>query len=169
VKSPVYNVIGVPLDQVRANSYNPNSVAPPEMALLETSIWEDGFTMPVVCYYIPDDDVYEIVDGFHRYTVLKTSERVFERENGILPVVVIDKDESNRMASTIRHNRARGSHDISLMSNIVADLTNAGMGDAWIIKHIGMDKDELLRLKQITGLASLFKDREFGDAWEGRE
>lgn len=169
MKSPVYNVIGVPLDQVRANSYNPNSVAPPEMALLETSIWEDGFTMPVVCYYIPDDDVYEIVDGFHRYTVLKTSERVFERENGILPVVVIDKDESNRMASTIRHNRARGSHDISLMSNIVADLTNAGMGDAWIIKHIGMDKDELLRLKQITGLASLFKDREFGDAWEGRE
>ena len=159
----------MPLDQVRANSYNPNSVAPPEMALLETSIWEDGFTMPVVCYYIPDDDVYEIVDGFHRYTVLKTSERVFERENGILPVVVIDKDESNRMASTIRHNRARGSHDISLMSNIVADLTNAGMGDAWIIKHIGMDKDELLRLKQITGLASLFKDREFGDAWEGRE
>jgi ParB-like chromosome segregation protein Spo0J len=167
-KSPVYSVIAVPLEKVRANSYNPNAVAPPEMALLETSIWEDGYTMPVVCYYIKNEDVYEIVDGFHRYTTLKNSKRIYERENGMLPVVVIDKDESNRMASTIRHNRARGSHSIELMSNIVAELTNAGMSDAWILKHVGMDKDELLRLKQITGIADLFKDQKFSAAWSGK-
>lgn len=167
-KSPVYNVIAVPIDKVRANSYNPNSVAPPEMELLETSIWEDGYTMPVVCYYIEAEDVYEIVDGYHRYTTLKTSKRIFEREKGLLPVVVIDKDESNRMASTIRHNRARGSHSIDLMSNIVSELTKSGMSDAWILKHVGMDKDELLRLKQITGIADLFKDKEFSEAWDGK-
>ena len=168
-KSPVYNVLAVPLDKVRANSYNPNSVAPPEMELLETSIWEDGYTMPVVCYYIPEEDVYEIVDGFHRYTTLKNSKRIYERENGLLPVVVIEKDISNRMASTIRHNRARGSHSIDLMSNIVAELTSSGMSDAWILKHVGMDKDELLRLKQITGIADLFKDKQFSEAWDGNK
>lgn len=159
--SPVYNVLRVPIDKIRANSYNPNAVAPPEMKLLEISIWEDGYTMPAVCYYLPDEDIYEIVDGYHRYTTLKTSQRIFERENGMLPVVVINKDESNRMASTIRHNRARGSHSIELMSNIVAELTQSGMSDAWILKHIGMDKDELLRLKQVTGIAELFKDKTF--------
>jgi ParB-like chromosome segregation protein Spo0J len=164
--SPVYHVQAVPIEKVRANTYNPNSVAKPEMDLLETSIWEDGYTMPVVCYYIPLEGMYEIVDGFHRYTVLKTSKRVFEREKGMLPVVVIDKDESNRMASTIRHNRARGSHSVDLMSNIVAELTQAGMSDAWILKHIGMDRDELLRLKQISGLAALFKDKEFSESLE---
>ena len=160
-KSPVYNVLSISIDKIRANAYNPNSVASPEMKLLETSIWEDGYTMPVVCYYLKDDDVYEIVDGYHRYTTLKTSKRIFDRENGMLPVVVIDKDISDRMASTIRHNRARGSHSIELMSNIVDELVKSGMSDSWIIKHIGMDKDELLRLKQITGLASLFNDSEF--------
>ena len=160
-KSPVYNVRSIHVDKIRANSYNPNAVAPPEMKLLEISIWEDGYTMPIVCYYLPDEDLYEIVDGYHRYTTLKTSQRIFDREKGMLPIVVIDKDESNRMASTIRHNRARGSHSVELMSNIVADLLNAGMSDGWILKHIGMDKDELLRLKQITGLAELFKDKEF--------
>ena len=163
--SPVYNVKAVPLSKIRANTYNPNSVAPPEMALLETSIWEDGYTMPVVCYYVEAEDMYEIVDGYHRYTTLKTSKRIFERENGLLPVVVIQKDESNRMASTIRHNRARGEHSIELMSNIVAELTTAGMSDAWILKHVGMDKDELLRLKQITGIADLFKDKEFSQSF----
>jgi ParB-like chromosome segregation protein Spo0J len=162
--SPVYNVLRIHIDKIRANAYNPNAVAPPEMKLLETSIWEDGYTMPVVCYYLPEDDVYEIVDGYHRYTTLKTSKRIFEREKGYLPCVVIEKDITNRMASTIRHNRARGSHSIELMSNIVTDLLNAGMSDGWIIKHIGMDKDELLRLKQITGLASLFKDFEFTES-----
>jgi ParB-like chromosome segregation protein Spo0J len=164
--SPVYNVRAVHMDKIRANAYNPNAVAPPEMKLLELSIWEDGFTMPVVCYYLPEEDVYEIVDGYHRFTTLQTSERIREREQGMLPVVVIDKDISNRMASTIRHNRARGSHSIELMSGIVAELTTAGMSDAWILRHIGMDKDELLRLKQITGLAALFKDKEFSQSWE---
>jgi ParB-like chromosome segregation protein Spo0J len=136
------------------------------MKLLEKSIWEDGFTMPIVCYYIPADDVYEIVDGYHRYTVMQNSKRIYERENGRVPVVVIDKDISNRIASTIRHNRARGSHEIDLMSNIVSELVQTGMSDAWIMRNIGMDADELLRLKQISGLAALFKDVEFSQAWE---
>lgn len=164
--SPVYNVKRVPLEKLRANAYNPNSVAPPEMKLLYRSIKEDGYTMPIVCYYLPDEDVYEIVDGFHRHMVMKQHKDIYEREEGCMPVVVIDKPLSDRMASTIRHNRARGSHDIGLMVNIVADLVGAGMSDAWIMKHIGMDAEELLRLKQISGLASLFADREFSEAWE---
>lgn len=123
------------------------------MKLLELSIWEDGYTMPCVCYYVPEEDMYELVDGFHRYTVMKKSKRIYEREQGLLPVVVIDKDLSNRMASTIRHNRARGSHNIELMSEIVSELTKSGISDEWIMKNIGMDADELLRLKQISGLA----------------
>ena len=129
-KSPVYNVVAVPLEKVYANEYNPNVVAPPEMKLLELSIWEDGYTMPCVCYYIKEEDRYEIVDGFHRYMVMKTSKRIFERENGLLPVVVIDKDISERMASTIRHNRARGAHQVELMSSIVAELTKSGMSSS---------------------------------------
>lgn len=164
--SPVYNVQRVPLEKLRANAYNPNSVAPPEMKLLYRSILEDGYTMPIVCYYLPEEDVYEIVDGFHRHMVMKQHKDIFEREGGCMPVVVIDKPISDRMASTIRHNRARGSHDIGLMVNIVADLTQAGMSDAWIMKHIGMDAEELLRLKQISGLAALFKECEFSHAWE---
>jgi ParB-like chromosome segregation protein Spo0J len=162
-QSPVYNTIKVHVSKIRANAYNPNAVAPPEMKLLELSIWEDGFTMPCVCYYLKSEDVYEIVDGYHRYTVLMSSDRIRKREHEMLPVVVIDKDISNRMASTIRHNRARGSHNIELMSNIVTDLVGAGMSDGWILRHIGMDKDELLRLKQITGIAALFADKEFSE------
>lgn len=168
MSSPVYQVRAIPIERIRANAYNPNAVAPPEMKLLEKSIWEDGYTMPIVCYHLPDEDVFEIVDGYHRYTVMKTSKRIRDREGGMLPVVTIDKDISHRMASTIRHNRARGSHSIELMTNIVADLVTAGMSDAWILKHIGMDADELLRLKQISGLAALFADREFSKAWEPR-
>ena len=160
-KSPIYDVISVPLDKIRANAYNPNVVAPPEMKLLELSIWEDGYTCPCVCYYDQNDDVYELVDGYHRYMVMKSSERIFKREKGLLPVVVINKDLSNRMASTIRHNRARGTHSLELMTNIVAELKQAGMSDAWIMKNIGMDRDELLRLKQISGLAALFADKDF--------
>jgi ParB-like chromosome segregation protein Spo0J len=166
MKSPVYDVKSIPLEKIRANAYNPNAVAPPEMKLLELSIWEDGFTMPVVCYYDMLEDIYEIVDGYHRYTTMLTSARIREREGGMLPVVVIDKDLSNRMASTIRHNRARGSHSIELMSNIVSELVDAGMSDAWILRHIGMDKDELLRLKQITGLAKLFENKEYSEVKE---
>jgi ParB-like chromosome segregation protein Spo0J len=165
MSSPVYNVRPVPLEKIRANAYNPNAVAPPEMRLLEKSIREDGYTMPIVCYYLPDDDIYEIVDGFHRYRVMMTCKDVREREKGLMPVVVIDKDVSNRMASTIRHNRARGTHSIDLMVNIVAELVQAGMSDDWIRKNIGMDADELLRLKQISGIAALFAGADFSRAW----
>ena len=168
-KSPVYNVRAVPVEKVVANNYNPNFVAPRELKLLELSIWEDGYTMPCVCYYLKDSDQYEIVDGFHRYMVMKTSRRIYEREQGLLPVVVIDKDLSHRMTSTIRHNRARGMHNVELMSNIVAELTRSGMSDSWIIRNIGMDKDELLRLKQISGLAELFANKEFGMSNEWKE
>lgn len=159
--SPVYNVKAISIDKIKANSYNPNSVAPPEMKLLYQSIKEDGYTMPIVCYYNKEDDTYEIVDGFHRYSIMKSHKDIFKREKGKLPIVVIEKDESNRMASTIRHNRARGSHSIELMTNIVSELTKSGMSDAWIMKNIGMSADEILRLKQLSGIAELFKDKEF--------
>lgn len=136
-KSPAYNVISVPIEKIEPNTYNPNSVAPPELKLLYDSIREDGYTMPIVCYYDKEKDVYIIVDGFHRYRIMLDYPDIYEREQGRLPVSVIDKSIESRMASTIRHNRARGSHD----------------------------KDEILRLKQITGLSSLFRDVEFGKAW----
>lgn len=164
--SPVYNVRAVPLEKIRANAYNPNAVAPPEMKLLELSIWEDGYTMPIVCYFDEETDTYEIVDGFHRYTTMLQSKRIRERENGMLPVSVIDKPISERMASTIRHNRARGEHSIALMQNIVTELLRSGWGDAKVAKELGMDPEELLRLKQLTGLAELFANREFSEAWE---
>lgn len=165
-RSPVYSVRSVSIDQVTANDYNPNSVAPPEMALLETSIWEDGYTQPVVVVFDEAREKYVVVDGFHRYLVLRDSQRIRDRERGRLPVVVLDKAMHDRMASTIRHNRARGSHNIELMSVIVSELVEMGKGDAWICKHIGMSPDELLRLKQITGLASLFLGKEFSKSWD---
>lgn len=168
-QSPVYDVLAVPIEKVVSNDYNPNSVAPPEMALLETSIWEDGYTQPVVVVKDDENDRYVVVDGFHRYTTLKNSKRIYERENGMLPVVVLKKEMHDRMASTIRHNRARGSHNIELMSSIVAELVEMGKSDAWISKHIGMSKDELLRLKQITGLASLFLNKEFSKSWDAEQ
>ncbi len=168
-KSPVYNVISVPVEKVKPNSYNPNAVAPPEMKLLYESIREDGYTMPVVCYYSKEKDIYVIVDGFHRYRVMMEHKDIYERENGMLPVSVIDKSIDRRMVSTIRHNRARGNHDVDLMSNIIKDLHEIGRSDAWISKHLGMERDEILRLKQITGLAALFKDVNFGQAWKPGE
>lgn len=164
-KSPVYNVLSVHISKVKANDYNPNAVAPPEMALLETSIWEDGYTQPVVTVYDKENDVYVVVDGFHRYLTLKNSARIREREKEMLPIVVLDKSMGDRMASTIRHNRARGSHNIELMSTIVAELVEMGKGDRWICQHIGMSVDELLRLKQITGVAALFANRDFSASW----
>jgi len=165
-RSPTYDVRAVPISKVVANDYNPNKVAPPEMELLETSIWEDGFTQPVVTVYDPDEDMYVVVDGFHRYLVIRDSQRIRDRERGLIPVVVLDKSVGDRMASTIRHNRARGSHNIELMSQIVTELVEMGKGDRWICTHIGMSPDELLRMKQITGLASLFANTDFGEAWE---
>ena len=168
-KSPVYHVIAVPVEKVVPNSYNPNAVAPPEMKLLYESIKNDGYTMPVVCYHDKSEDKYVIVDGFHRYRIMLEHEDIYEREKGLLPVSVIDKQLDQRIASTIRHNRARGNHDVDLMGNIVKELHELGRSDAWISRHLGMDRDEILRLKQITGLAALFRDVKFGQAWKPSE
>ena len=164
-KSPVYSIIAVPIEKIEPNNYNPNVMAPPELKLLYDSIKADGYTMPIVCYHSEEDDRYIIVDGFHRWRVMKDFPDIYEREGGMLPVSVIDKPLSDRMASTIRHNRARGSHDVELMSNIVRELHDIGRSEKWISKHLGMDPDEILRLKQITGLAALFRDVKFGKAW----
>ncbi len=165
-KSPAYEVIAVPIQKIKPNTYNPNTVAPPEMKLLYESIKQDGYTMPIVCYHDCKNDTYIIVDGFHRYRVMLEHDDIFEREKGLLPVSVINKSLDQRMASTIRHNRARGNHDVDLMSNIVKELHELGRSDAWISRHLGMERDEILRLKQITGLAALFKDVKFGKAWK---
>lgn len=164
---PVDCVIWVKNDTVRANDYNPNSVAPPEMELLRQSIMEDGYTQPIVSF--KEEEHITVIDGFHRNRVGKEVEDVKKRVHGRLPVVNINQwkqGRSDRMASTIRHNRARGSHSIELMSTIVSELVEMGKGDAWICKHVGMSIDELLRLKQVTGLASLFANKEFSNAWE---
>ncbi len=160
-RSPVYGVVAVPIEKIEPNTYTP-----PELRLLYDSIKEDGYTMPVVCYYDRERDKYILVDGFHRYRIMLDYPDIYKREGGMLPVSVIDKPLDHRMASTIRHNRARGSHDVDLMSNIVKELHELGRSDAWISRHLGMDRDEILRLKQITGLAALFRDVEFGRAWQ---
>ncbi len=164
--SPAYGVRAVPFDKIVPNTYNPNTVAPPEMRLLYDSIREDGYTMPIVCYYDRENDTYIIVDGFHRWRIMRDYPDIYEREKGMLPVSVIDKPISGRMASTVRHNRARGTHSVDLMSNIIKELHEVGRSDAWISRHLGMDRDEILRLKQITGLAALFRDMDFGKAWQ---
>lgn len=163
---PVDCVQWVKQDLVKANDYNPNSVAPPEMELLHTSIKEDGYTQPIVVYQ--HDGIYEVVDGFHRNRVGKECADIKERVKGYLPVVVINEDVSDknqRIASTIRHNRARGKHEVSAMANIVLDLRRRNWSNEKIAKKLGMDADEVLRLSQVTGLAELFKDREFSQAW----
>lgn len=153
-------------EDVEGNEYNPNAVAPPEMRLLIHSIEEDGYTMGIVGFH--DEDGIKIVDGFHRRKAERTSASIHKSTYGYIPLSFIRPEKrglSDRMASTIRHNRARGTHDIDLMVRIVTELTEAGMGNEWIMKHIGMDADELLRLKQVSGLAALFKDRPYSRAW----
>lgn len=164
---PVDYVKWVHNEMVKANDYNPNSVAPPEMKLLERSIDADGYTQPIVSW--PHDDYVEVIDGFHRHRVGKESETVRERVQGYLPTVVIKEsqtDKSNRMASTIRHNRARGKHRVESMAEIVLDLKRRNWSPKKISAELGMDQDEVLRLSQITGLAEMFQDREFSEAWE---
>lgn len=159
---PVSFVRWVPADKVIANDYNPNKVAPPEMKLLEISIREDGFTQPIVVW-INDDGFYEVVDGFHRHIIGKKLGLTH------LPVVVINQDredKGDRIASTIRHNRARGKHQIQAMSDIIVELSRRNWSEQRIGKELGMDADEVLRLKQITGLAELFAGEEFSEAWE---
>ena len=164
---PVDCVIWVKADQVVANSYNPNSVAPPEMRLLEQSILQDGYTQPIVSWQ--KDDGYEVVDGFHRNRVGKECKDVNKRVHGYLPLTIINKERQeigDRMASTIRHNRARGKHSVDSMSDIVLELKKRNRSDAWIAKNLGMDEDEILRLTQISGLADLFKNADFSNAWD---
>lgn len=158
---PVSRVQWVPAELVRANDYNPNSVAKPEMELLERSIQADGYTQPIVVWEV--EGFYEVIDGFHRHLVGK--------KMGLshLPVVVVNSsgtERNDRIASTIRHNRARGKHRIDSMSDIVVELSRRNWSDEKIAKELGMDADEVLRLKQITGLAELFADEEFSEAWE---
>lgn len=164
---PVDCVQWVPSEQVIANDYNPNSVAPPEMLLLETSILADGFTQPIVTN--PESEQWVVVDGFHRSRVGKESPEVRDRVRGFLPVVRIRQEQTGaeeRMASTIRHNRARGKHGVEAMSGIVEYLAKKGWDDKKIGKELGMEPDEVLRLKQITGLAELFAQEEFSEAWD---
>ena len=163
-------MIWVPVDQVQANDYNPNAVAPPEMKLLQTSIIEDGYTQPIVGFFDEEEHVFEVVDGFHRNRVGKECEDVRARIKGHLPVTIINqdrRDRSDRIASTIRHNRAWGKHAVTAMSDIVLELSRRNWSDKKIAKELGMEPDEVLRLKQITGLAELFADRDFSMAWEG--
>lgn len=164
---PVDCVLWVPAEQVQGNDYNPNHVAPPEMRLLEHSIAADGYTQPIVAY--DDGDRYVIVDGFHRHRVGKESAKVRKRVQGYLPITVIRSDRASlrdRMAATIRHNRARGVHGVMPMTDIVATLIREGWTDSEIAKELGMDPDEVLRFKQNTGIAELFKNHEYSRAWE---
>jgi ParB-like chromosome segregation protein Spo0J len=164
IKFPCLEVKLVPIENVISNDYNPNKVATPEMKLLKLSIELDGVTMPIVCYYDKENDVYIVVDGFHRYTILKDY-----LKSDVVPIVVIDKTLDERMGSTIRHNRARGTHKIRSMSDIVLELTKQGWEDISICKKLGMDLDEVIRLKQITGLKEAFANFEFSKSWEDYE
>lgn len=164
---PVDCVLWIHCSDIHANDYNPNSVAPPEMELLEHSIAEDGYTQPIVSWHT--DKGYEVVDGFHRNRVGRESKSVKKRTNGYLPVTVINadrEDRSDRIASTIRHNRARGKHQVQAMSDIVIELKRRNWTNERISRELGMDEDEILRLCQITGLADLFSDQEFSKSWD---
>ncbi len=163
---PVGCVMWVPIDRVQANDYNPNSVARNEMRLLHTSISHDGYTQPVVTVYDPEIDKYVIVDGFHRYSTMKLNADIRERCGGMLPIVVIDKPINDRMASTVRHNRARGKHSIAGMASMVFSMLENGWGDADICAELGLETDELLRLKHVTGFSKLFESVEYRRAWE---
>lgn len=162
---PVDLVLWVPADTVEANDYNPNTVASPEMKLLEHSIRTDGYTQPIVTAYDEDLGKYVVVDGFHRNRVGKEAADIRERLHGYLPVTVLDKDIKERMAATIRHNRARGKHQVDLMGELVRDLVQKGWHDDEIAKHLGMSPEELLRLKQIVGIAKLFAAPDYSKSW----
>lgn len=165
---PVDCVLWVKNDSVHANDYNPNSVAPPEMELLRLSIEADGYTQPIVTM-LENENTREVIDGFHRNRVGKECSDIQKRVHGYLPVVTINhsrEDKADRIASTIRHNRARGKHKVTAMSDIVVDLKKRNWSDEKIARELGMDADEVLRLCQISGLSEMFTDHEFSEAWE---
>lgn len=167
---PVDYVKWIKTDNIAANDYNPNTVAPPEMELLKTSILHDGYTQPIVTF--PSENTIEVVDGFHRNRVARESEEVNRRIMGYLPIVTIrntQEDRNDRIASTIRHNRARGKHQVDSMSDIVVELKRRNWSYKRIGKELGMDDDEVLRLVQVGGLLEMFSDKEFNAAWEHTE
>lgn len=165
-KSPIDYVRWVSADKVVANDYNPNSVAKNEMRLLHTSISHDGYTQPVVTVYDKDRDMYVVVDGFHRTLTMKSNKDIWDMCNGRLPIVVIEKDINDRMASTVRHNRARGKHSVEGMSDMVFNMLSNGWQDNEICNELGMEADELIRLKHVTGFSKLFEDVEYKKSWE---
>lgn len=168
-KQPIDNVIWVDINDVVPNDYNPNSVASTEMQLLYSSILHDGYTQPIVTIYDKITKKYVIVDGFHRYFTGKNNKDISDRSNNKLPIVVIDKDINDRMASTIRHNRARGKHSIDGMSTMVFKMLDNGWSDKDICLELGMEAEELVRLKHITGFSKLFADTEYKKAWQTKK
>lgn len=162
---PIDHVQWISIDRISPNDYNPNSVAKIEMGLLATSIRHDGYTQPIVTIYDSDRDLYVIVDGFHRYYTMRTHQDIYESCLGLLPVVVINKDINDRMASTVRHNRARGKHSVQGMSQMVFSMLENGWDDADICNELGMGPEELLRLKHVTGFSKLFADVEYQRSW----
>jgi ParB-like chromosome segregation protein Spo0J len=165
---PIARVLWVPLDKTEANTYNPNKVAPNELRLLYLSIKQDGYTQPIVTMYDSERDKYIVVDGFHRRHVMLSHADIRESTGGLLPVVVIDKPINDQMASTVRHNRARGKHGVGAMGSIVFGMLENGWTDEEIAQNLGMEADELVRLKYVTGFAKLFEDVEYRRAWETR-
>lgn len=166
---PIDNVRWIPIEDVQPNDYNPNAVARIEMGLLLKSIDHDGYTQPVVTIFDNTLGKYVIIDGFHRYYVMKANAEVRERCGGRLPCVVLEKDINERMASTIRHNRARGKHSVDGMANLVFKMLENGMTDADICNELGLEPEELLKLKHITGFSKLYKDVTFSPAWVTNE
>lgn len=165
-EQPIDLVKWVPVEKVTANDYNPNSVARTEMKLLHTSIMHDGYTQPVVTIYDKEKDMYVIIDGFHRFLTCKSNKDVRDRNQGMLPIVVLKKNINDRMASTVRHNRARGKHAVTGMSSMVFSMLENGWEDAQICNELGMEPEELIRLKHITGFSKLFENTEYKKAWE---
>ena len=164
-EQPVDRISWVDVNQVSPNDYNPNSVAKNEMSLLYTSIKHDGYTQPVVTIWDDELQKYVIIDGFHRYFTCKNNEDIHDRNLGHLPIVVLDKEINDRMASTVRHNRARGKHSVGGMSHMVFSMLDNGWSDSEICNHLGMQPDEILRLKHITGFSKLFEDAEYSRTW----
>lgn len=166
LKHPVLNVQLVPIERVEGNEYNPNKVAPPEMKLLELSVKKDGLTMPVVVASEKKNENWVIVDGFHRTAVCRDTQEIKDSLEGYLPVTVLEKSLENRVAATVRHNIARGTHQVELSAKLVAFLKRNDWSNKRIGEELGMDPDEVLRLRQITGLAEAFQDQEFSKSWE---
>ena len=168
VRNPVSRVRWVDIRKVEANDYNPNAVARNEMKLLLKSVTEDGYTQPIVTIYDKARDKYVIVDGFHRYMISRLNKKLLESNGGKVPIVVIDKNINQRMASTIRHNRARGKHSVNGMASIIFSMLENGWSDKEVCNEIGLSPEELVKLKYVTGFAKLFENAEYSQAWEAK-